>query len=339
MMLGLLVVASPAGAQTEVRDFRPPVDFLERSYVLVPAPDLLLEAQIAPHVSVYQNRSSEHDLKFGGLSISTSITPMIRLRIFKADSSPVRTPSFMPKLNTQILYLSRRLPGRQWGEGKPVRVHGFQFVAGHHSNGQDGCIFLGADPTACRPPDPANIRINKTDGSFSTDYFRFSAFAKLHEMFAESPTSRRTSRRSHLFGFTWETHPRWLLSRMALEDELRPIYGTNRVGASYEYERRLTSPFWAGKLRASVWGERIFKRGITADCRGPEDRHCAGPWGFGGEAAWRIKRLEETGVFVRFYQGQDYYNLGFTHRLRRLQVGFVFDASGFDDFQLPYVQE
>jgi hypothetical protein len=46
------------------------------------------------------------------------------------------------------------------------------------------------------------------------------------------------------------------------------------------------------------------------------------PWENGG---W--------GFFVRFYSGQDYYNIGFLERINRLHFGATFNQSGFFRFR------
>jgi hypothetical protein len=41
-----------------------------------------------------------------------------------------------------------------------------------------------------------------------------------------------------------------------------------------------------------------------------------------------------AGLFVRFYRGQDYYNLGFAEGITRLQVGFTLQRDTFLSFRI-----
>lgn len=93
--------------------------------------------------------------------------PMVRLRMFKDDpSAPVKTPSYMPKGTGQLL----------WFKLLEERVHvlAAQATVGHHSNGQDGCLFQNRDPKRdCAPVPPLDssfVPVNREDGSFSTNY-------------------------------------------------------------------------------------------------------------------------------------------------------------------------
>jgi hypothetical protein len=41
------------------------------------------------------------------------------------------------------------------------------------------------------------------------------------------------------------------------------------------------------------------------------------------------------GIFVRYYGGQDYYNLGLLDNIQRVHVGATFNQSGFFRFRQP----
>jgi hypothetical protein len=84
------------------------------------------------------------------------LTPKIVVRMFNQYSSPVKSPSYMP-----------RLTGYFWFDHE-VREHSPTFygsvMLSHHSNGQAGNFF------------DANGAINHDTGSFSTNYFEFTAY-------------------------------------------------------------------------------------------------------------------------------------------------------------------
>jgi hypothetical protein len=52
------------------------------------------------------------------------------------------------------------------------------------------------------------------------------------------------------------------------------------------------------------------------------------------EAECLPRRWGGTGLFLRFYRGQDYYNLGFADTISRLQVGFTLQQETFLSFRI-----
>ena len=177
-----------------------------------------LEADLFPHLVASQNFSSTLDVvaqsrrgveRFKEFSYSISGTPAVRLRMLRAVSAPVRTPSYMPRVNAQFLWtrglkdcdpsnpkaecrataarsgsgsgqdgLARTLRRSQAGGGSArERVGG-----AHHRRSsleRAGRVPPGhADtrpPTTgeCVPPGTLTAEtINRRDGSFSTNYIR-----------------------------------------------------------------------------------------------------------------------------------------------------------------------
>jgi hypothetical protein len=53
------------------------------------------------------------------------------------------------------------------------------------------------------------------------------------------------------------------------------------------------------------------------------------------EAACLPRAWGGTGLFVRYYRGQDYYNLGFGESITRLQFGFTLQRATFLSFRIP----
>ena len=110
--------ARSAGSSTETN--QPPIiPFLEGTDVFWtiqggdPTFPNLLEADLFPHLVAAQNFSSTLDLVeqsrrgikgFKEFSYSISGTPAVRLRMLRDVSAPVRTPSYMPRVNAQFLW-------------------------------------------------------------------------------------------------------------------------------------------------------------------------------------------------------------------------------------------
>jgi hypothetical protein len=123
---------------------------LETSYLAYPfslhgLPQLIFECNIAPHFFVHTN-----DWPF-----AIVLTPKIVLRMFNEDSSPVRSPSFMPRISV-FAWFQKRLRDAPTFYGS--------VTLSHHSNGQAGPFF--ADDGS----------INHQDGSFSTNFFEFAVY-------------------------------------------------------------------------------------------------------------------------------------------------------------------
>ncbi len=111
------MVALP-GSSTETN--QPPIiPFLEGTDVFwtVQSDDPVfpnrLEADLFPHLVASQNFSSTLDVleqsrrgsrRFKEFSYSISGTPAVRLRMLRDISAPVRTPSYMPRVNAQFLW-------------------------------------------------------------------------------------------------------------------------------------------------------------------------------------------------------------------------------------------
>jgi len=182
-------------------------DALDDSRVVFPNK---LEANIFPHLVFYQDFTDVLDIdqqadkamegRVKEFSVAFSGTPAVRIRMLRDRSAPVRTPSYMPRGNFQFLWV-RGLKGRVSLDARDadrplasfiaklrnvprVSVWEAHVIAGHHSNGQDGCLSIEqqieppppAPDGECQPPGviPTAETMNRINGSFSSAfYFRF----------------------------------------------------------------------------------------------------------------------------------------------------------------------
>lgn len=124
---------------------------LETSYLAYPygisgLPSLIFECSLAPHFLVHTDE----------WPFAIVLTPKVVLRMFNERSTPVRSPSFMPRIAAFVWFQPEL-------SGDPV-VYG-SVTLSHHSNGQVGPFF--ADDGS----------INHEEGSFSTNYFEFAVYA------------------------------------------------------------------------------------------------------------------------------------------------------------------
>lgn len=126
-------------------------DHLERGYITLPfpfsvgnAPRVWFEGSIVPHFVMYQSR------RFAAV-----VTPKVVVRMVQGGSVPVRTPSYMPRIQ---VFGYRKDP-------TPDSSQFLTFAFSHYSNGQENDSLILADGS-----------INTKDGNFSTYYAELGLF-------------------------------------------------------------------------------------------------------------------------------------------------------------------
>jgi hypothetical protein len=295
--------------------------------------DLVFEAQIAPDVKIVDNfrgaLDNALDSKKRHFAYTVFGTFLTRLRMFDEASNPVRTPSYMPKATIQLAWMknvSDRDP-----EAEPVEfikgpidmwlVNVIPF--GHHSNGQNGCLFVQQTRIdgECQPQPPPSANpedVNRENGSFSTNYIRMGLEYRRMYLVGDYPDElRAVSQREWGIGGSLELNPSGYIGG-SISDTLRPLYGPTRY--------RITADVVAGNWRFPVlrkvncgraWTDAsltfITGAAPTVDTVATSIEAACLPEGWGG-----------AGVFVRYYRGQDYYNAAFLENINRLQFGLTF---------------
>jgi hypothetical protein len=146
--------AEPEGPPPELRTSDVVRTNLEPSYLVYPIglsglDPLFFEASIAPHFFVSRP----------AWPFAFVLTPKIVLRLFREDSEPVKTPSYMPRA-TVFVWFTETLTG------KPQLYT--SFMISHHSNGQTGDFFL------------EDGSINHDTGDFSTNFLELTLYATGH---------------------------------------------------------------------------------------------------------------------------------------------------------------
>ncbi len=336
-------------SQTPVTNAGPIIPFLEGTDVFFSLRrDTVFEADIMPHLVVFQDFSDVIDiteqarraLVAGGprvkrFAVAVSGTPAVRIRMFEDVSRPVRTPSYMPRGNFQVIW-ARNVeavaagytgasqltapagPGRDpsaAGDPRQVSLWEGHAIVGHHSNGQDGCFFQDEEriDEECVSvlPIAGDRLVNKRDGSFSTNYVRAGLNYRRNTLDGDLWALKEWGFRAAI-----EYHPRaWI------DDDIEEIYGRTRFNVDGTYALR-ELPWCPRRAEAtagfqviaghpeSVWPVAITVQGTCFPTR-------QGGWGF----------------FVRYYGGQDYYNLGLLENIQRVHVGATFNQSGFFRFR------
>jgi hypothetical protein len=332
----------PADAQSAKKVVKVPeepvrrqvVPFLDGTYVFVDLPkdDIRFEADIQPNFVIRQtfsdqlNTDTVLDERKVVKAFSIVGTPRVRLRMFDARSAPVRTPSYMPKGSFTAIFLrgvrkSKRDPEPHIG------LWGIQGTVGHHSNGQDGCLFTTdqlVDGACVGTPDLS--KINKVDGSFSTNFVRIGGRYRREWLRDITPADQKKlcddpaksdqcfeeqiGVREYTVGFDVQQH-------FHTDPRVKPFYGTTRFELSF-----------SGAMRFKhVCRSRARTTATLYYVGEPPDG--VGPLAFQGEGACTFTDQGGWGVFLRFYAGQDYYNLGFADSIARFMVGAHFEQDGF----------
>ena len=247
-----VVLAAPAHAQSPEApdaDRRQIVPFLGSTYIFRNAPvsDIRFEADIQPNLVVRQNFADKLviDESLNGTwrkAFSISGSPRVRLRMIEADSAPVRTPSYMPKGTFTGIFFRGESARR-------VGVWAAMLTVGHHSNGQDGCLFTTdqkvtdsrGKSTCIGQPNLAAI--NKIDGSFSTNFFTRPA------------TSADLSLRLHSTGHTLE-----VLDVALTDEEFKEPWVERGVANLLDlFERTQDFPLECGALYHGARGLKLYR--------------------------------------------------------------------------------
>ena len=301
--------------------------------------DLIFEAQVAPDLQIVGNVAEQLAKVLGTGSptvraYAVFATPMFRLRMFDEVSDPVRTPSYMPKATVQVAWFKNLAaptapaPARHDGPIRMFLLHVVPF--GHHSNGQNGCLFVDQVRPDCEPKQtsaPYTQAVNTENGSFSTNYIRAGfGYRRLYPTGDndEIEDPAWVTKREWGVAATMEFNPKGYVGG-SLDDELRLTYGATRFEIDTDVAVRDWKFLGVTCGRAQASGIIRYLHGAPSNLR------------IGGavEAFCLPKRWGGSGLFVRYVDGQDYYNINFLERIRRVQFGVTFDQMKFLMFALP----
>jgi hypothetical protein len=236
------------------------------------------------------------------------LTPKVIIRMYREDSEPVSTPSYLPQFT---LY-------HQLNNFNPMKSNIF-YIFGrvvHHSNGQDG-DFYNADGT-----------INTANGSFSTNYIEMGFF--FAKIFTLHPNA------TEFFRSSIEYHPKNMQDKV-LNDKYGNVRWHNDIKV-FKFTKEAFTAIFSGNgkmedgsekqkerpyIRANVNTTFIFGKMEDVDALDFLKR-------FGGSItlSYNPKYLEDVRLFVQYYYGQDYYNIYFENTLSELRIGLMADPFG-----------
>lgn len=327
---------APQPGRDDDHAIRQIIPFLEGSYLFWSnEKHVIVGAAIFPHLMFWQNFDSLIDARRPKHANDTSarwrqywavsLTPGVRLKMSDAFSDPVRTPSYLPRVDIQkMMAFGRDNAVRSLAAGQATTLSLLEthFAVEHYSNGQDGCLFVdqhveGADPAAAKcVPDyrdrPAPGVVNRHDGNFSTNEWRIGLNVRRTVVSALGE-----GRRHYGAGIEYQR-------QFATAADLKPFYSQNRVNAT-------ASIAWVGPRPCSSRIEAVFQAVMAIDHPVPGVSRTA--------RSVQISCFPSTkggfGAFVKGYWGQDPYNLGFLENIARFEVGLTFNQDGIFRFRAP----
>lgn len=306
-------------------------------------PPFKLEANIFPHLIFRQTYTDVIELEAQDdrkqrsgdtkeFSYSISGTPGVRLRMLTSESSPVRTPSFTPRVNLQGLWargLKDRYTDARDGERARTRasigLYEVHVRVAHYSNGQEGCLSLNQaraeddDQTDCVPERVPldGETINRKNGSFSTNFVATGVNYMRNNL--KSVTEARQRSRDWLayrelrLGLELEWH--------FLNESIKDYYSGRRVNAT-------AGAAWRD---AGICRRRLDVAAAATVGLDTKDGVSNNSWS--AQATCMPLNRGGWGMFVRYVGGQDYYNVQLFETIHRVQVGFTFNQGGFFGFR------
>ncbi|WP_111707641.1 hypothetical protein [Lutibacter citreus] len=211
-------------------------------------------------------------------------TPQIIIRMYNEYSYPVRTPSYIPQLTFYYLTGNKQA-------SKKLTLFG---RIAHHSNGQDGNFFN----------EDGNINLNT--GSFSTNFIELgfinSSFSKSLNAF-------------NFFKSSIELHPKnWMIRN------LHGVYSGFRWKNTFQ-AIKLPFPNLISEKRPAI--SLKLETTWMFDAINNLDTFNINRLNASLTIYYHPKFLEDIGLFVQFYHGNDYYNINFQNRLDIIRFGLM----------------
>ncbi|MCF8347177.1 MAG: phospholipase A [Bacteroidales bacterium] len=234
---------------------------------------LLFEANVVPNLFIRKSKNAR---------LMGVLTPQIILRMYQEESSPVRTPSYIPQVT--IYYAL---------EANPIKSQHTLFGRiAHHSNGQEGDFYL---------PDS---NINLISGNFSTN------FAQAGLIFNRQ---NKTFNAAQFFSTSLEVHPPgWSLDEMDGKYSMvrwHNALSIYKIPLHQKQEMQKTPSI-------SMKAEAMWMFGKVNDWSAMETDRLNLNFTF----FYHPSFLEDIGLFVEFYSGVDYYNIYFNEKVEAFDL-------------------
>lgn len=224
------------------------------------------------------------------------LVPKVQLRMFQDESSPVRTPGYLPRL---IFYF--------WKPGEKKVNEGFfspSIMVSHHSNGQAG-NFYNTDGT-----------LNTVNGSFSTNFLE----GALNYFFPKDLFVGLLS-----LSVVWHPTKGWLSKNR--EENLNNQYESLKMKFSfkksgYRFKKWLFSYRF---LFSYILDGREYIIAPNPDYPAIKDKKAK--WRdnifFAIDLKLKWHSWQDLSILIKYDFGYDYYNIHFREKLNRIRFGFA----------------
>ena len=349
----LMLVAAMYAPSSSIRAQEPDLGLFESTYIVFANPtpnqigapsyydevgdggNLITETQIVTHFRWLRGLNREM-LAAGQSSwkVNAIATFQFRLRALQDASSPIRSPSYMPRLTGQLMKAYGGDPASP-NAGRR-NVVGFVGTVGHHSNGGDGCVFedevFDAARITCVSPSPrpsVDTREVRPNGNFSTNYWQVGFFHRFAQAEAVGGNGRLKWSLDLLLSTQFHTGFDFVLA--GADRQFGKLYGKVRPRVDVAFHRMLPiSVPWLGS--GSNWALRA--RGMY-EAFSPEFERYPGAleYRFEAEAMFQAipahgetSRVDDFIFGLRYIRGQDSYNTQFVRDIERLQFVVIIDS-------------
>ncbi len=312
-----------------------PMAFMEPTTVYAsPGSGQIFEADPALHVYFHDGLDDPDLQAAGGWAYTTSFSFLAAARMLDEPSTPIRTPSYEPRVKLQILRLGTPVAGRG---GLRRSLLGLDLALTHYSNGQKGCALAehvrgsGVSDFDCTAQtEPESTALNVADGSFTTHFASATVNGKWILFGAASGKARATG----ALGAGIEWHLPCDFSG-CIEPQMAARYGRTVARFSAETEVLLVDGFRRG---LPLLGVLVLDARLRITARGsvhfPSSTR---PFGDGSlEIAFLPRYGTGLGIgpFVGVHRGRDPLNIRFEQRLDTWSVGVVVDPAPPDRLEL-----
>jgi len=242
-----------------------------------------------------------------GRNWSVMINPQITIRMLDKQSFPIRNPSYK-------IYITFYRDIKFWNDTflKKLFYKNALWYASvaHHSNGQDGSFYS---------PDTTNT-VNLENGNFATNFLEFGISSYKVERLKANYFSIREIK-TYL-----EFHPpKWSISELDRQYGFYRIYVKAGVFGPMRARKNDSVNRWLQQSSLEVKAGWIMGKMGGTSTLDPSKR-------FVLDATYKYypKWFDEIAFFLRFYRGQDYYNIYFLdHTLTQLSAGITSNIMNF----------
>lgn len=257
---------------------------------------LVFEVSVVPYYMIRIHPKSNWGIE---------VSPKINVRMFQERSYPVRTPSYMPRVNFY------------YGMGKSFRsLRGLflLFSWAHHSNGQSDSFYLDDSTT-----------INTMSGNFATNFIEFGPFLNRKPKIRSFATDYLKLSGEFHYRQNRELEGKYGNFRLNFEFQsiaypmLLLLNLKNNQGMDLASMKSKSSSIRISLKNTIIFGDKLNTKSFDLVRR----------INVSLTSSFRPKYLNDLTFFIQYYYGQDYYNIYFGETISVLRFGIQADTFNF----------